>query len=216
MQSDRLDLLPHEQRLALTYAPREARTYCHTLMQFDARLADIVRTIREPILAQMRLAWWRDRLRDTPENWPVGEPLLAELKSWGKTARKLEAVVDGWELLIGEDQLTADDVTSFATSRGAGWAALAAVIGEDPDAAATAGADWALVDLACNLSSPEEQDTVAQILRERMMRAVALPRSLRSLAVLHTLALRAAHKNRGLLDGPGAMGLAMRVGIFGR
>jgi phytoene synthase len=53
----------------------------------DVRLAGVVRGAREPMLGQLKLAWWRDRLGGDPESWPKGEPLLASLKAWGAEAR---------------------------------------------------------------------------------------------------------------------------------
>ncbi|MGV3511813.1 MAG: hypothetical protein ACO1OX_07385 [Novosphingobium sp.] len=48
-------------------------------------------------MIQLRLAWWRDRLLESGENWPVSEPVLASLKSWRGRHRPLAALVDGWE-----------------------------------------------------------------------------------------------------------------------
>ena len=54
-----LDTLAPMHRLALAYAPAEARPAWAGLLALDARLAGVVRAAREPVLGQLRLAWWR-------------------------------------------------------------------------------------------------------------------------------------------------------------
>jgi phytoene synthase len=54
--------LPIERRLALAYAPGRARAATLGLFALDAALGNLVRAAREPLLGQMRLAWWREEL----------------------------------------------------------------------------------------------------------------------------------------------------------
>jgi len=54
-----LDSLGPLNRLALAYAPQSTRLPLLALLALDMRLAGIVRNSREPMLAQLRLAWWR-------------------------------------------------------------------------------------------------------------------------------------------------------------
>ena len=88
--------LPPPQRLALSYAPPSARCPTLALLALDTRLAGLLRRRGEPVLAQVRLAWWRDILAAEPGGWPEGEPVLALLRSWREPA-PLVALVDGWE-----------------------------------------------------------------------------------------------------------------------
>ncbi|MBU1756741.1 MAG: hypothetical protein KJ703_07135, partial [Alphaproteobacteria bacterium] len=53
-------------RIALGWTTDPVRTVLVPLFTLDERLARIVATVREPLLAQMRLAWWRDRLGEAP------------------------------------------------------------------------------------------------------------------------------------------------------
>jgi hypothetical protein len=85
----------------------------------------VVRTAREPMLAQLKLAWWRDRLAADPAVWPKGEPLLARLAQWREPAG-LGALVDGWESLLGEPPLGAGELAAFSEGRAAGRAGCAA------------------------------------------------------------------------------------------
>jgi len=74
--------LPPPQRLALAYAPARARPATLALLALDARLAAILRGRREPLAAQLRLAWWREMFARPPSDWPAGEPLLEALRGW--------------------------------------------------------------------------------------------------------------------------------------
>jgi phytoene synthase len=103
MGMDLLETLPPVSRLALAYAPAAVRERWMVLLALDARLGGVVRSAREPVLAQMRLAWWRDRLRDRAENWPKGEPLLAALACWNGGHGALIGLVDGWEAMLEGD-----------------------------------------------------------------------------------------------------------------
>ena len=50
-------------RLALAYAPAASRGAWLGFLALDMRLAAIVRAAREPMIGQIKLAWWRERLR---------------------------------------------------------------------------------------------------------------------------------------------------------
>ena len=219
MSANFLESLPLAQRLALSYAPVAAREATLTLLLLDNRLAAILRQRGdEVIIAQMKLAWWRDRLSSDPEQWPKGEPLLARLRVWPGDPAQLEALVNGWEGLLAEE-LTSTDWNEFAAGRAAAWGALAGALGiGQPNAAVeqTARA-WALADLALHTGDQAERQALQEQVLASSDRSARLPRSLRSLAVLHGLSARALQRGSDdLLDGPGAMLVAMRLGITGR
>jgi phytoene synthase len=181
------------------------------LLGLDQRLAGIVRHSHEPMLAQLRLAWWREQLRSDAANWPTGEPLLAALKTWRGRHGALTALVDGWELLTGPAPLPAEALDGFADGRGQAFAALAGVLGARDDAMKVRelGRAWAFADLAGNLSNPEERDIVRALAASSS--APRLSRAMRTLAVLHGLAQRRLH---GL--SPTSLLAAMRLGLLGR
>ncbi len=209
MLADLAETLPLAQRLALSYAPRGVREANLALLALDQRLAAILRAGGEPALAQIKLAWWRERLAEPVARWPEGEPLLALLRTWPGGPAVLGGVVDGWEQLLA-DQLDEAAIAGFADGRAAGWQALGGA------RAGLAGRRWALADLLLHLDDGDEATAV----RAALLRAPAAPRlarAVRPLAVLHTLAARALRRDtRDLLDGPGALACAMRVGIIGR
>ena len=182
------------------------------MLALDARVAGVVRGAREPILGQMRLAWWRDRLNEAPGGSPRGEPLLAALEPWDGHRQALVALVDGWEVLLGEAPLSAEALAGFAEGRGAVCAALAEMLGAGAADAARMGRGWGLGDLAGHLSHPDELAAARDLAAAHDWAHVRLPRALRPLAVLHGLARR---RVRGHATGPGAFFTAMRLGFWG-
>ncbi|MFN5780902.1 MAG: squalene/phytoene synthase family protein, partial [Novosphingobium sp.] len=96
--------LPPELRLALAYAPAAQRPLQLAAFALDTKLAGIVGTAREVLLAQIKLAWWRERLAETPAQRPRGEPLLAALTGWSGPVDPLLALIDGWEAMLDPDE----------------------------------------------------------------------------------------------------------------
>lgn len=207
------------QRLALSYAPAASRLPTLALLALDRRLAGIVRGSREPMLAQLRLAWWREQLAADAARWPEGEPLLNALRSWQGQHGGLTALVDAWEVLTGTAPLPEAALEDFGRARGEAFAALARALGAegDADAAQRLGRDWALADLAVHVSHPEERSR-ARALAQNASRSGRRPsRRLRPLAVLHGLALRRLRRDEEGEDlSPGAFALALRLGLLGR
>ncbi len=212
-----VDELPTILRLALSYAPRRARKLTLGLMALDCRLAAIVRNSREPLLGQVRLAWWRDRLAESPAVWPEGEPLLGLLCLWGEKASVLSGLVDGWEAMLGESPLAGDVLARLADGRGGAFGGLAELLNADPEAAARAGRGWALVDLSGKLGDPQERAEARALAEQLDWSRINLPQSLRPLTVLHGLSRRAMRRGEGqLLATSGAGLVAMRLGLLGR
>ena len=214
---DRLsqDILPPAQRLALAYAPAPSRSSTLALLALDARMAQILRGRREPLAAQLRLAWWRETLDRPVAQWPAGEPLLESLREWGDPAA-LAALPAGWEALLAEE-LTPAAIAEFADARGQAFAALAGELGTGPPTNAAAAARiWALADLAANLSAGAERQLVVDHGRS-LGAPPRLSRSLRPLAVLAGLGAAALARGGGeLLTGPRSMLLVLRIGLGGR
>jgi len=214
MSRSLVEHLPAPQRLALSYASTPGRSATLALLALDARLAGLLRKRGEPVLAQVRLAWWRDTLAANRHGWPHGEPVLVLLRSW-RDAAPLVALVDGWEALLSE-RLESAAIAEFASGRAAGFAQLARELACDPDPAAAAATVWALGDLAAHLADSAEREAVLAT-AAGLATGSALPRPLRPLAVLAGLARRSlARGGTPLLGGRGAALVAMRLGITGR
>ena len=195
--------LPAVRRLALSYATGAAHVPFLALFALDAKLGSIVMGAREPVLAQIKLAWWRERLAAPPNKRPRGQPLLAALACWAGHEAALIALVDGWEAMLGEEP----DAAELAAARGAAMRALAVLLGEEAhaDCAELAGKVWSHGDVG---SAPEA---------DRALAPAQLPRSLRPLAVLAGLARRSLRLGqRGLIERPSDMLVAIRLGLLGR
>jgi len=205
---------PAVTQLALAYAPAAARAEWETLLALDLRLAGIVRGAREPMLAQIRLAWWRDRLGEDPAKWPRGEPLLARLAGWGPALPGLAQLADGWEALLGAAPRDEAARVVFAGARAAALAGLAVRLGGGGDAQVVLrmARGWALGDLAARLSEPVERGRALKLAGEHDWRGGKLVRGMRPLVVLHALAKREVAGDTGAL---GRMLVAMRAGMFG-
>lgn len=186
-----LALSPPE-RLAVLYAPRARQAVWEGFLLLDRRLADAAREGRDPLMIQLRLAWWRDRFAAPSADWPQGEPLLALLRAWEPQRAALLGLVDGWEArIVGED-----GGAELGQARIAAICALAQMSGvESGDAVRRAAAEW------LGLEPPAQP-------------APILPGALRPLVILRGMALREAAGRPG---GPWRDFLAiLRLGMIGR
>ncbi len=144
--------------LALGYAPPGRRAGLDALFALDGALGQVLRTTREPMVGQMRLAWWREALAaldyaPAPAE-PVLQALAADVLPGGVGGRELALLVDGWEPLLGE--LDQKAMEQHARWRGTHLFELAGRVlgtGQD-DPLADAGRAWALDDLARHLGDP--------------------------------------------------------------
>ena len=138
-------LLPPPLRLALGYAVPHSRRAIAAMFALDSRLARAGAEASEPIIAQMKLAWWRDQFAKPPADWPRGEPLLAEISAQELRPERLIGLVDGWEALITAENLDPPALQAFAAGRAASWLAVAEALGEGShaDAVLVAGRLWA-------------------------------------------------------------------------
>lgn len=216
---DLLQTLPPLHRLALAYAPAKAHRATLTLLALDSRLAEVVRNASEPMLAQIRLAWWRDMLGREASDRPQGEPLLELFDVWRGEEPALVALVDGWEELATDEAIDDQAMHAFCSGRGQAFAALARVLGcgNASQAAGRAGEGWSLADLASRLSGSGERDAAIRLVREQGWQRIALPRALRPLAVLYGLGASAGREGSAMPPPSlSTLLLAMRIGLLGR
>lgn len=186
------DGLEPVERFALAYADRRARAAWEGLLLLQHRLEDAARPGRDPLMIQLRLAWWRDRLAEPAERWPKGEPLLARLAVWSAETPALVGLVDGWEAsVVGED-----GGKSLGEATIAAYEALARLVGEGDIAAVRATAQQLL-----------QPDKPRKGLR-------GLSRKMRPLSVLTAQAVRVA---QGTDARPlASFAVLLRIGLLGR
>lgn len=211
--------LPSERTLALAYARPNDRDTIDAFLRLDFNLGRAVAQASEPIVGQLRLAWWRESLGVADGEKPPGNPLLeAIVKSFGDRANSLVRLVDGWEMILLAERLDEPAIEALVDGRVQGWLTIASRISSEVDTQriSTAARRWALADLQAGLSEQCERDSVIS-LAEREPGKVSLPRSMRPLAVLAALSDRAIARGGGELLGDRMAALvALRSGLIGR
>ncbi|MEL7689712.1 hypothetical protein [Citromicrobium bathyomarinum] len=206
-------------QLALAYARASDRPLFEALFALDRRLADAVRQASEPIIAQMKLAWWRDRFAQDRAEWPKGEPLLERLAGWSADVSRLGPLVDGWEALLQEGPLNDEAIAAFGEGHAMAWSVAAKAVGQGEGSPRCVALLWAYADLAAHCSSPEDAQRVREVARKEGLLDQApphLPRPLRTLGVMGALARRSLRSGRPILSGGGDFLAGVRTGMLGR
>lgn len=214
MSVSQSEILPPEAQLALAHTRPEFRAALTIFLELDRRLGRIVAGTSEPMLGQMRLAWWRDMLGKPVSDRPTGDAVLDGIgRHWTRREAALVALVDGWEHLLAEPPLAERQARAFAEGRRDG---LLGLFGDGPGKEAAAWA-WALADLAANVSLEDERAMLVRIGLDRGEGGGAVPRDARGLAVLGALGRRALRQGgRPLMEGRGAALVAARAAMIGR
>jgi len=213
--------LPAEAQLALAHTPPILRDPLRIFLELDQRLGRIVAATSEPMLGQMRLAWWRDMLGKPVEDRPRGDSVLDGIGDhWLGREAGLVKLVDGWEHLLDEPPLSENAASRFLSAR---QEALMTVFGQKTgsDRASVpydnAAWRWAASDLAAKVSLEEERDLLVTLGLANENPNSSLPRKARGLAVLGALGSRALKRGgRPLMEGRTASLVATRAAIFGR
>jgi 15-cis-phytoene synthase len=172
------DLLPPE-RLAIAYAPVAVRTAFSLLLRFDNRFAHIAGQPGEPLIKQMKLAWWRDAVAADPDTRPKGERLLGLLSQTDipDVPKLASTLVNAWEMLVVDEVWSSNGLEEFAKQRAkvifGGYASMAGIDAAIDDI----GADWALDDLQRRFGNRVSTHSVATS-------ALPTERKLRPLTIL--------------------------------
>ena len=209
------EILPPEIELALAYSEPAMRGALTILFEFDVRLGRIVAGTNEPMLGQMRLAWWRDALALPVGERPGGDVVLDGIaRHWQGREAALRPLVDGWEHLLAEPPLSESDARGFLEGRCTG---VVAAFPAPRDAHRVQAMRWACADLAAKVTHPEERALFLRLGQEVAAVPARLPRSARGLAVLGALGARALKRGgRPLMEGRGAALTIARAAIIGR
>ena len=101
MTSENPESLPPEAELALAWSGPKVRAPLSTALQLDRRLARIVSRTTEPMLGQMRLAWWREALNRPLADRPRGDAVLDAI---GRDWAGREAAPLFWQPRLEPDQ----------------------------------------------------------------------------------------------------------------
>lgn len=109
-----------ERWLSVLWAPAEARPALLALHAYDLEHERVVAEAREPMLAEIRLAWWREQLeRLAAGNAPPPQPLLQALaaQAWPRAVDlgALTRIEEAFLPLLTDGRL---DALSMAKARG--------------------------------------------------------------------------------------------------
>ncbi|MPT48164.1 MAG: hypothetical protein E2598_07040 [Sphingobium sp.] len=157
------------------------------IIALDNECAHIARQAREPMMAQIRLAWWRDGLASEealPAHRSPQMDALRALDQFGDIRPALIAIIDGWEEMIlwNGDQPEAM-LEIYASGRGGGF--FSALRPDYAGDAALEGAIWSMWDLAGHLGDAELSAAAIAYGRQLLMKKPAMPGGLpRMLAML--------------------------------
>ena len=215
-----LEQKPPETRIALAYCAADRREQVMLALALDQRLGQLVARTSEPMLGQIRLAWWREALQQAPAQRPQGDAVLDGIsQGWLGPAAPLIALVDGWEHMLREEALSRDAALACSAARADALLAASDLApgARGHDAARCAGMIWALADLAAKISSPDERALLIDTARAISAPTTRLPAKARALAVLGALGRRSLRRGgRPLMEGRMAALIAVRAAIFVR
>lgn len=180
--------LDPDRQLALAYVPAAVRPAVESLWRLDASFAAILATGTQPLISQMRLAWWREALERLDSAPPPAEPVLQALAAHvlpAVSGAELAAMEEAWLIVLSDEALTAEEQGRYAEFRGGLLFDYGARLLGRPDfPVRDAGARWALADLA------RHSRRVEKIKSFPPDSTVKWPRELRSLGMLAMLARR--------------------------
>jgi phytoene synthase len=206
-------------------ADAAARADVIALYAFDHELARARRVASTPLMAEIRLTWWREALDEVFEGGPVRrhptvEALAAAVRRRGVPRAPLEAMIDGHAAALEAAPLDEAGALDWADAVEASAARAAAMI-LDPaaraEAAAPAGRAWGLAMLV--RAGLAARETIAAPLRAALAEARSAGRSLSAAAFPAALPARLARydlagRRPGPLDRRVAIVLAMATGCL--
>ncbi len=203
--------LDPDQTLALAYVPAARREALRALWGLDAALGAVLAGGREPLISQIKLAWWRDSLEKLDRSRPPGEPVLEavskEILPRGVSGGELSGLEEGWSVLLSQDPLTSADLDAYARARGSlVFRYSGCLLGAElTPAMERAGEGWALIDLARH-SNPVDGQAAIEAARQRFHGPAGgrWPSALRPLGMLAALARRDAERGLDRMEPQGA------------
>lgn len=187
--------------LSSRFAPAAGRRALVAIYAFDNELGRAPRAASTPLVAEMRLAWWREALEEIRAGGPVRRhpvalALGAGVRSHGLDLDLLETLIDARLRELDPRPMTLEEALEWAEGTGGACARLAASVldpGCDPQAAAAGGAAWSIgrLILTAGLSVEAAQEALEdRLTRARGVTATAFP------AVAHAALARARARGR--------------------
>lgn len=130
--------------LSVLYAPAGVRAALMALHGLDLEMASVVVGTTEPMIGEIRLAWWREALEGLDRGVVPAQPLLALIAEQpvplGVSGAELAGIEDRWLGMIGSE-----DVPQAHVAGGGDLFALAArLLGGDEAEGRRLGEAWVL------------------------------------------------------------------------
>ncbi len=180
-------------RLALAYAAPEIRDLFGVMLALDERLGDIIRRATEPLIGQMRLAWWNDVMAKPAGERPLGEPLVAAISALESNVdgeaikRRAHDLIASWNLLLAHEIWSKEILIEHASRKSTALFEPMLISGGVSDLqksnATALGAAWALNDLAHYCQNKSQMEAVTASM-SKPNTAIRFPRILRPLTIL--------------------------------
>lgn len=210
--------LDADRALALSYVPAARRAAIKALWRLDVALGRVIAGGREPLISQIKLAWWRDSLAKLDSEAAPAEPALeavaAHVLPMGVKGSELSHMEEGWTVLLSQERLTAAELASYAAFRGGLlFRHSGAILGKELSVEMEqSGQGWALVDLARH-SNRDDAAASVEAAREELAASAGIrwPSALRPLGMLAALARRDAEQGPDGLQEQGAPGRMLRM-----
>jgi phytoene synthase len=208
--------LDADRALALTYVPTRKRAAIEALWRLDAALGQVLAGGREPLISQIKLAWWRDSLERLDSVKAPSEPVLQALAQHllptGVSGAALSELEQGWTRLLSPDPLTEEELAGYAAARGGLLFRLSGIVlGLEASAEMIrAGEGWALADLARH-SNPADAKAAFEVATGRLAVPARWPSRLRPLGMLAALATRDVERGLDRLEPHGTPPRMLRM-----
>ncbi len=184
------DAISAPNQLSIAYCPAHLRPFFALILAFDSRIKDVAARNTEPLIAQLRLAWWRDAISEGATINRAGEPLLAQLSAisdpnLAQIARgSMLDLLTAWEnIIVAPDDANAANEYAKMRSKAVFGGFLIAKDTHHDDDILRLGQEWALHDIGLKNDLP--------------MSAVKATRSIRSLTILSHAARLQSAPSRG-------------------
>ena len=168
---------------------------------FDNELARAPRAASKPLVAEMRLAWWREVLEEiraggAVRRHPVAQALAVAAREHGLDGTLLETLVDARLRELDPRPMRLEEALEWADGTGGACARLASTVldpGSDPEAAAAGGSAWSIgrLILTAGLAPEAAEDALrTRLAAARGVSAPAFP------AIAHAALARSRARGR--------------------
>jgi phytoene synthase len=135
--------LDRDRYIADLFAPTAVRKHLFALHAFNAEVARVRDAVRDPLLGEIRLQWWRDALTGNGGGHPTAAALSETIRTFSLPVAAFEGLIEGRMFDLYDDQMpTQGDLEGYAGETSSVLIQFAAIVladGRDPGVASAAG-----------------------------------------------------------------------------